>query len=61
MIVSSCQHCDEQQFQSLSYVHYSIFLVVKLDLIICALTRDHTLALEKTTRTPWVHLVLICN
>ena len=52
MIVSSCQHCDEQQFQSLSCVHYSIFSVVKLDLFIRALTRENTLALEKTTRTP---------
>ena len=46
MIVSSCQHCDEQQFQALSCVHYTIFLVVKLDLFIRALTRDHILALE---------------
>ena len=54
MIVSSCQHCDEQQFQLLSCVHYSIFSVVKLDLFIRALKRDHTLAL----RTPRVHFVL---
>ena len=28
--VSNCQHCDEQQFQTLSCVHYTIFSVVKL-------------------------------
>ena len=59
LIVSSCQHCNEQQFQLLSCVHYTIFSVVKLDLFVRALTRDHILALEKTTRTPRVHLVLL--
>ena len=53
------QHCDEQQFQTLSFVHYTIFSVVKLDLFIRALLLDRILALEKTTRTPRVHLVLI--
>ena len=57
MTVSSCQHCDEQQFQTLSCVHYTIFPIVKLDLFIRALTRGHILALEKTMRTPRVHLV----
>ena len=57
MIVSTCQHRDGQQFHTLSCVHYSIFSVVKLDLFIRALARDHTLALEKTTCTPRVHLV----
>ena len=53
------QHCDEQQFQTLSCVHYTIFSVVKLDLFIRALLLDRILALEKkTTRTPRVHLVL---
>ena len=33
IIVSNCQHCDEQQFQTLSCVHYTIFSVVKLDLV----------------------------
>ena len=47
MIVYSCQHCDEQQFQTLSCIHYTIFSVVKLHLFIRALTRDHILALEK--------------
>ena len=53
------QHCDEQQFQTLSCVHYTIFSVVKLDLFIRALLLDRILALEKTTRTPRVHLVYI--
>ena len=57
MIVTSCQHCDEQHFQSLSCVYYTFSSVVKLDLFIRALTRDHILALEKNTRTPRVHLV----
>ena len=34
MIVTSCQHCEEQQFQALSCVHYPMFSVVKLDLYI---------------------------
>ena len=52
------QHCDKQQFQTLLCVHYTIFLVVKLDLFIRALLLDRILALEKTTRTPGVHLVI---
>ena len=52
IIVSYCQHCDEQQFQTLLCVHYTIFSVVKLDLFIRALLQDRILALEKTTRTP---------
>ena len=65
MIVSSCQYCDEQQFQSLSCVHYTIFSVVKLDLFIRALTRDHILALEKKLRVRLAYILfvlqLICN
>ena len=57
IIVSKCQQYDEQQFQTLSCVHYTIFSVVKLDLFIRALLLDRILALEKTTRTPRVHLV----
>ena len=53
------QHCDEQQFQTLSCVHYTIFSVVKLDLFIQALLLDRILALEKTTRTLRVHLVFV--
>ena len=47
IIVCNCQHCDEQQFQILSCVHYTIFSVVKLDLFIRALLLDRILALEK--------------
>ena len=61
IIVCNCQHCDEQQFQTLSCVHYTIFSVVKLDIFIRALLLDRILALEKTTRTPRAHLVLIKN
>ena len=50
IIVCNCQHCDEQQFQTLSCVHYMIFSVVILDLFIKALLLDRILALEKTTR-----------
>ena len=59
IIVCNCQHCDEQQFQTLSCVHYTIFSVVKLDLFIRALLLDRILALEKTTRTPRVRLAYI--
>ena len=63
MIVSSCQHCDEQQFQILSCVYTTRFLlyVVKLDLFMRALLLDHILALENNTRMPHVHLVLKCH
>ena len=37
MIVSNCQHCDEQQFQTLSFVHYTIFSVLTLALHCIAL------------------------
>ena len=57
IIVCNGQHCDEQQFQTLSCVHYTIFSMVKLDLFIRALLLDRILAPEKTTRTPRVHLV----
>ena len=33
IIVSNFQHCDEQQLQTLSCVHYTIFSVVKLRFI----------------------------
>ena len=57
IIVSNCQHCDEHQFQTLSCVHYTFSSVAKLDLFVRALLLDRILALEKTTRTPRVHLV----
>ena len=56
IIVCNCQHCYKQQFQTLSCVRYTIFLVVKLYLFIRALLLDRILALEKTTCTPHVHL-----
>ena len=61
IIVSNCQHCDEEQFQTLSCAHYAIFLVVKLDFFIRALLLDCILALEITTRMPHAHLVKFFN
>ena len=61
IIVSNGQHCDEQQFRTLSCVHYTIFSVVKSDLFIRALLLDRILVTEKTTRTPRVHLVYVCE
>ena len=49
------------QFQTLLYVQYTIFSVVKLDLMIRALLLDRIHALESTTRTHRVHLVNICS
>ena len=57
IIVSNCQHCNKQQFQTLSCVHYTIFSVIKLDLFIRALLLDRILALEQTKCTPCVLLV----
>ena len=54
IIVSNCQHCDEQQFQTLPCVHYTIFSVIKLDLFIRAPLLDRILDLEKTSLTPRV-------
>ena len=47
IIVSNCQHCNEQQFRTLLCVHYTIFSVVKSDLFIQALLLDHILVTEK--------------
>ena len=47
IILSSYQHCDEQQFQTLSCALYTIFPVIKLDLFIQALLLDYIIALEK--------------
>ena len=61
IIVSNCEHCDEQQFQTLSCVHYILFSVVKLDLFIRALLLDRILAQEKNEKklkTPRVHIVI---
>ena len=56
--VSISQHCDKQQFPTLSWVHYTIFSVAKLDLFMRALLLDGILAMEKTTRTARVHLAI---
>ena len=45
--LSSYQNCDEQQFQTLSCAFYTIFPVLKLDLVIQALLLDYILALAK--------------
>ena len=58
IIVSNCQYSDEQQFQTLACVHYTIFSVVKLDVFIRAQFLDRILAPKKTTRIPRVHLVI---
>ena len=63
MIVSMCQHCDEQQFRNTVMCRcapYTIFSVVKLDLCIRAqsVTRSHS-TLKKPTRTPPVRLAYI--
>ena len=47
IIVSNSQHCNEQQFRTLSCVHYTIFSVVKSDLFIRALLLDRILVTEK--------------
>ena len=41
IILSSYQHCDEQQFQTLSCALYTILTVIKLDLFIQALLLDY--------------------
>ena len=46
IILSSYQHCDEQQFQTLSFALYTIFPVINLDLVIQALLLDYIIALE---------------
>ena len=59
IILSSYQHCDEQQFQTLLSALYTIVPVLKLDLVLQALLLDYIIALRKNTRTPCVHLVFI--
>ena len=59
IILSSYQHCDEQQFQTLSSVLYTIVPVLKLDLVLQALLVDYIIALGKNMRTSCVHLVFI--
>ena len=50
IILSSYQHCDEQQFQTLSCALHTIFTVLKLDLFIQALLLDYFLVLDKKIR-----------
>ena len=57
IIISNCQHCDEQQFQTLACVHYTIFSVGKLDLFIRALLPDRILALEKKEHVRLAHIL----
>ena len=59
IILSSYQHCDEQQFQTLSPALYTIVSVLKLDLVLQALSLDYIIALGKNTLTPCVHLDFI--
>ena len=47
IVLSSYQHCDEQQFRTFSCALYTTFPVLKLDLVIQALLLDYLLALEK--------------
>ena len=46
IILSSYQHCDEQQFQTLSSALYTIVPVLKLDLVLQALLVDYIIALR---------------
>ena len=61
MIVSSCQHCDEQQFQTLSCVVlctlHDFLSSRKLALFISTAIRSHSCS-GKTTCPTRVHLVL---
>ena len=60
ILVSNCQHYEEQQSRTLSLCTLPIFSVVKSNLFIQALLLDRILVTEKTTRTPRVHLVRNC-
>ena len=53
---------SEQQLQTLSCVHYTIFSVVKLDFYIRALLLDHILSRKKNTRTScfeWLAVIIL--
>ena len=57
IIVSNCQHCDEQQFQTLSCVQLHDFLSSKVRFIhTSTVTGSHSCS-GKTMRTSRVHLV----
>ena len=47
IILSSYQHCDEQQFQTHSCALYTIVPALKLDLVIQSLLLDYIIALGK--------------
>ena len=57
MIVSSCQHCDKQQFQTLLCVHYTFIHESKVRFINTSTATKSQSCSEKTTRTPGVYLV----
>ena len=56
-ILSSYQHCDKQQFQTLSCAFYTIFTIIKLDLFIytSTVTRLHSCPEKK------IRVRLACN
>ena len=59
VIVFSCQHCDEQKFQTLSCVHLLHYLSSrKLDIFIRALLRSHPYC-RKNYGSSRVHLVVL--
>ena len=55
IIVCNCQHCDKQQFQTLSFVHYTISSVVMSNLFIRV---DRILALKKKLRVRLAYILL---
>ena len=58
--INLCDRLGASNFRSWSTrtLRLRAFSVIKLDLFIRALTLDHILALDKTTRTSRVHLVI---
>ena len=52
--------CQINYYHTIPY-HYTIFLVVKLDLCIRTLFLGYILALKKNTRMPSVHLFIMCT
>ena len=51
ILSSIYQHCDEQQFQTLSCALYTMFPAINLDLVVQALLLDYILALKKYAYT----------
>ena len=56
--VSNCQHCDKQQFRTMSWVHYTIFSVANLDLFMRALLLDEILTMENKLRVCLAYILL---